>query len=159
MFLATYRQRRLSPDDKARLAGTLEAFLTRNPKLASRYRAVILGLLRNNSLVLSLRGLSMTGTFLSHLGRADLTRLLNKLASKNTALRHTALQALRRLMERADEVEPTVISFCASRPVMRRLQRVVNGDSDPVNRAQAAHLLRNVLTAPTGGSPSRSSRS
>ena len=142
MFLATYRQRKLSTDDKARLAGTLEAFLSRHPRMAPRYEDVILGLLRSNPLPLSLRGLSMAGAFLTRLTPDDLARLRNKLTSKNASLRNTALRALRQLRDRSGDVAPAVTAFCTSRPLQRKIQDLADRDPDSFNRAEATNLLR-----------------
>jgi len=151
MFLQTYRQRGLSADDRARMAGTLEAFLSRHPRGAARYEREIIELLRSNVLVLALRGLSMTGAFLAHLGREDLSRIGKKLDSRNATLRYSALRALQRLLERREQVDPDVTAFCLSESVRRRVQRLAARDSDPDNRVQAVKLLKD-----SGGRSERS---
>ena len=153
MFKATYGQRGIGLDDMARLASTLEAFLCRQPRLASDFEDIILGMLRSRTLGLCLQGLSMAGSFLTRLAPKDRARIRSRLSSSNTALRHNALLALRFLLARRDEIDPALLAFCTSDALLRKVAELAEKEPDPANRAHAARLLKLGRRLAAAGAP------
>lgn len=142
MFKTTYGQQGLTLEERTRLAGTLEAFLCQHPRLAPDYEDIILGMLRSSSLGLCLQGLSMAGSFLVRLGPQELARIRKRLTSSNAALRHNALLALRFLLARRDEIDPSVLAFCTSDALLGKIEELAEKEPESANRTHAAKLLK-----------------
>ena len=152
-FLPTYRQD-LTGGDRLRMLGTLEAFLRHHPETAPRYEEVIHGLLRSRSPSLCASGSRMAGAFLRNLAPTEFGRLRNMLASKDSLLRHNAMWALRAFIERSKEVDPAVIAFCTSGPVLRRVETLARSDPNSTHRPIARSLL-DALSSVAGRMPTK----
>lgn len=138
-FLSVYRGAK--PIDKRDLAGTLGAFLARNPARTGEYQNIILELFRSQHTEQRMAGAYLVGSFLDDLSEADLQRFRRMLKRQSRGVRMNALLGLRLFLARHRFVSARVSNFCFSDEVKAIVEEIRKSDPNSDTRLSADSCL------------------